>query len=174
MTYQTFSGNLVSTLYTSSRPSFACHYSLLRLFPLCAWDSAQHDHQCAGFLFFLRNANKLSSWNLKQHCVTLTATRGAKLNGACWYVTQNSCFSKTGSYFMEKTSSGFPSDVLQLLCLPADFSFTEAVPNNNPLLLLQLQSAGSLHAAFRNLWESQSWGRAVEGHQRENQRTFSL
>ncbi len=78
-----------------------------------------------------------------------------------------------------------PCDVLQRKCslvfplmsynsvglLPV---FSEAVPNNDPLLQLQLQSAGSLHVAFRNLRESQSRGRAVEEHQRENQRTFSL
>ncbi len=51
--------------------------------------------------------------------------------------------------------------------------FTEAVPSNDPLLQLLLQSAGSLHASFRNLHELQSWGRAVIGHQRENQQTFS-
>ncbi len=34
--------------------------------------------------------------------------------------------------------------------------FSGAVPNNDPLLQLQLQSAGSLHVAFRNLRESQS------------------
>ncbi len=43
--------------------------------------------------------------------------------------------------------------------------FSEAVPNNNLLLQLQLRSAGSLHVAFRNLRDSQSWGRAVVGHQ---------
>ncbi len=52
--------------------------------------------------------------------------------------------------------------------------FSGAVSNNYSLLQLQLQSAGSLHVAFRNLRESQSWGRAATGHQRENQRTFSL
>ncbi len=51
--------------------------------------------------------------------------------------------------------------------------FSEAVPNNYLLLQLQLRSAGSLHVAFRNLRESQIWGRVVVGHQRENQRTFS-
>ncbi len=33
------------------------------------------------------------------------------------YVAQNSNFSETGSYFMEKISSGFPSKVLRLLSL---------------------------------------------------------
>ncbi len=40
------------------------------------------------------------------------------------------------------------------------------------MLQLQLWSADSLHVAFRNLGESQSWGRAVAEHQRENQKTF--
>ncbi len=42
--------------------------------------------------------------------------------------------------------------------------FSGAVTNNDPLLQLQLQSAGSLHVAFRNLRELQRWGRAVGGH----------
>ncbi len=37
--------------------------------------------------------------------------------------------------------------------------FSEAVPNNDPLLQLQLQSAGSLRAAFRNLTESRQSSR---------------
>ncbi len=57
---------------------------------------------------------------------------------------------------MEKMSSGFPSDVLQLLCLSAAFYVSGAVTSNDPVLQLQLQSAGSLHAAFRNFRESQS------------------
>ncbi len=57
---------------------------------------------------------------------------------------------------MGKMSSGFLSDVLQLLCLSAAFYFSRAVASNNPLLQLQLQSAGSQHVAFRNLRESQS------------------
>ncbi len=57
---------------------------------------------------------------------------------------------------MGKMSSDFPSDVLQLLCLSAAFYFSGAVTNNDPLLQLQLQPAGSLHVAFRNLRESQS------------------
>ncbi len=52
--------------------------------------------------------------------------------------------------------------------------FSRAVPNNYPLLQLHLRSAGCLHVAFRNFRESHSWGRAVIGHQRENQRTFCL
>ncbi len=66
--------------------------------------------------------------------------------------------------------SGFPSDVLRLLGLSAAFYFSEDVTSNNSQ---SVQSAGGLHAVFRNLRESQMWGRAVVGHQRENQRTFS-
>ncbi len=64
---------------------------------------------------------------------------------------------KLGHLVMEKMSPGFPSYVLRLLCLSAVL-FSEAVTNNNPLLQLQLRSAGSLHVAFRNLRESQSPG----------------
>ncbi len=46
----------------------------------------------------------------------LQATK-TKLNGWCYYIAQNSNFDEIGSYLMEKMSSGFPSDVLQLLCL---------------------------------------------------------
>ncbi len=38
---------------------------------------------------------------------------------------KNSNCSKIGSYFMEKMSSGFPSDVLRLLCLSAAFYLAE-------------------------------------------------
>ncbi len=38
-------------------------------------------------------------------------------------------------------SSGFPSDVLRLLCLSAAFYFSGAVTSNNPLLPMQLRSA---------------------------------
>ncbi len=48
--------------------------------------------------------------------------------------------------------------------------FSRPVPSN--YLLLQLWSAGILHVAFRNLCKSQSWGRVIVGHQREDQRTF--
>ncbi len=67
-----------------------------------------------------------------------------------------------GHIFMEKVSSGFLSDVLLLLFLSSAFYFSRAV-----------WSVCSLHVAFRDLRESQSRGRAVVGHQRENQRTFS-
>ncbi len=40
-----------------------------------------------------------------------------KLNNQRYNVAQNSSFSETRSYFMEKMSSGFPSNVLRLLCL---------------------------------------------------------
>ncbi len=62
--------------------------------------------------------------SLKQQCITLTATpwlQKTKLHNACYYIAQNSNFSKTESFFKEKMSSGFPSDVLQLLCLSAAF-----------------------------------------------------
>ncbi len=59
---------------------------------------------------------------LKQNNVTLTATRGFRKGNLMMhvYVTQNSNFSKIRSRFMEKMFSGFPSDVLQLLCLNSD------------------------------------------------------
>ncbi len=40
-----------------------------------------------------------------------------KLNDQCYDAAQNSNFGETGSYFIEKISSGFPPDVLQLLGL---------------------------------------------------------
>ncbi len=49
-------------------------------------------------------------------------------------------------HITEKMSSGFPSDVLRLLCLSAAFYFSRAVTNNDLRLQLQLQ----------NLRESQS------------------
>ncbi len=45
--------------------------------------------------------------------------------------------------------------------------FSRVVPNNYPMLQLQLWSPGSLDAALRNPCESQSQGRAVEGHWRK-------
>ncbi len=79
------------------------------------------------FLTFLNHSHKASSLEvfcskvlcLKQHYVTLTVTCGfEKQHLTMHYNTaQNSNSSKTGSYFMERMSSGFPSDVPQLLCL---------------------------------------------------------
>ncbi len=40
-----------------------------------------------------------------------------KLHDQHYYAAQNSNFSETGSYFMEKIASSFPSDVLGLLSL---------------------------------------------------------
>ncbi len=54
--------------------------------------------------------------------------RKTKMNDARSCVAQNSNFSKTGSYFTEKMSSGFPSDVLQLFCLSAAFYLAELSP----------------------------------------------
>ncbi len=51
-------------------------------------------------------------------------------------------------------------------CQCCSLLFSRAVPNNDPLLQLQLQSAGSLHVAFRNLRKSelkQSSRRTSEG-----------
>ncbi len=67
--------------------------------------------------------SKLHTVALKQHNVTLTVTlclEKLKLNSVR-YVTQNSNFCKPGSHFTEQMSSGFPSDVPQLLCLSAAF-----------------------------------------------------
>ncbi len=49
---------------------------------------------------------------------------------------------------MEKMSSGFPSDVLWLLCPSAAFYLANLSP--------KLHAAGSLHVALKNLCESQS------------------
>ncbi len=107
-----------------------------------------------------------SSGALKQHYVTLTdpLLQKTKLNNAPQYSAQNSNFSKIRSYFTEKMPAGFPSDVRWLLCLSAAFYFSNTVTSSSPVLQLQLWSAGSLHVAFWNLRESQSWGRAVVGH----------
>ncbi len=48
-------------------------------------------------------------------------------------------------------SSGFPTDFLRLSLSVCSILFSEPVPTNDLLLQLQLQSAGSLHVAFRNL-----------------------
>ncbi len=67
----------------------------------------------------------------KQQYVTLTTTRTFdKRNVKTHFNTshKNSKFRKTGSHFMEKMSCGFPSDVLQLLCLSAAFYFVELSP----------------------------------------------
>ncbi len=102
---------------------------------------------------------------LKQHCVTLSTTCGfGKLNDAHYCAAQNSSFSKTGPSFTEEISSRFPSDVLRRLCLSAAFYFSGAVTSSDLVWHPQLRSAGNLRAAFRNLRESQSWGREVVGH----------
>ncbi len=41
----------------------------------------------------------------------------SKFKDARQHVAQNSNFIETGSYYLEKMSSGFPSDVLRLICL---------------------------------------------------------
>ncbi len=115
--------------------------------------------------FCLHTFLELTCYLFKQHCVTSNPTHGFEKLKRCTL----KCHVKAGHF--EKTSSGFPSDVLRLLCLTAAFYFSGALTSNNPLL--QLQSAGSLHAVFRNLRVSQIWGGEVVGHQRENQRTFS-
>ncbi len=63
---------------------------------------------------------------------------------------------KLGHILQRKCPLVFPSDVLLLLCLSAVCYFSRAVPKSDPLLQLQLRSAGSLHVAFKNLHESQS------------------
>ncbi len=87
-----------------------------------------------------------------------------KLNDARKYIPQNSSFSKISSHFTEKMPAGFPLDVWRPLCLTAAFYFSETVTSNDPVLQLQLRSAGSLHVAFKNLRESQIWGSVVLGH----------
>ncbi len=57
---------------------------------------------------------------LKQHYVTLTATCGFEKQNLTMHVNtshKTAILVKTGSYFTEKMSSGFPSDVQRLLCL---------------------------------------------------------
>ncbi len=75
---------------------------------------------------------------------------------------------------MEKMSSGFPSDVLRLLCLPEVFYLVKLSPNNYPLLQLQLQlqSAGSLHVAFRNITELRQSSRRTS--ERKPEDIFSI
>ncbi len=86
----------------------------------------------------------------------------------CLQVAQNSNFSKTGWYFAEKMSSGFPTTALPQLCdsrrflkatckLPADRSCS----CNSGLLL----GTAPLNKRLQT-------DRTVVGHQRENQRTF--
>ncbi len=60
---------------------------------------------------------------------------------------------KLGHILRRKLSSGFPSDAALSVC---SLLFSEFVPNNDPLLQLQLRSAGSIHVAFRDLRELQS------------------
>ncbi len=55
-------------------------------------------------------------------------------------------------------SSGFPSGVLRLLCLSVAFYLAELPPTTTCCC------SCSLCVAFRNLRESQSWGRAVAEH----------
>ncbi len=65
-------------------------------------------------------------------------------------------FSETGPYFLRENVLWFslccPTTALSVCSL----LFSKAVPNNYPLLQLQLLSAGRFHVAFRNLCESQS------------------
>ncbi len=51
------------------------------------------------------------------------------------------------------------------ICLWANLLWQGGKHQRSSLLQLQLQSAGSLHVAFRNLRESRSRGWAVVGHQ---------
>ncbi len=62
---------------------------------------------------------------LKQLDVTLTATHSFETNNARQNAARNNSFSKTGLYFKEKMSSGFPSDVLRLLYLSVVFYLAE-------------------------------------------------
>ncbi len=112
--------------------------------------------------------------NLKQHNVTLNATRGFEKRNETMHVNMShktAILEKSGYILWRKCR------LVSLWCPKTSLSvcsllFSRAVPNNDPLLQLQFQSSDSLHVAFRNLCESQSWGRAVAGHYRENQRTF--
>ncbi len=127
--------------------------------------------------FFVQKQHKHSSndtekqqiLTLKQQYVNLTAT--CDLTVHVNTSSQNSNFSQTVIFYREIVVW------FSLWCLLTALSdcsllFSWAVTNNDPPL--QLQSAGSLCVAFRNLRESQSWGRAVVGHQREKQGTCSL
>ncbi len=95
-----------------------------------------------------------------------------KLKDEGEYVAQKSNLSENRSYFTQKMSFSFPSDIPRLLCLTAAFYLAELSPTTTCCCScsFRLQAASIL---LRNLRESQSWGRAVVGHQRKNQRTFS-
>ncbi len=64
---------------------------------------------------------------LKHQYVTLIVTGSFEnqLNNARLSVAQNSNLTETGSYFVEKMSSGWPSDVPPLLCPSAAFYLAE-------------------------------------------------
>ncbi len=87
-----------------------------------------------------RDGNSIRWSSLKHHYVTLTATHSFKKRTLT--VTQNSNFGKTRSYFTEEMSSGFPSDVIWLLCINSvnhGGSWEQHVGACRPALQLQQQ-----------------------------------
>ncbi len=83
---------------------------------------------------------------------------------------QISNFSNMGSLFQRKCPLVFPLMSYDCSACLQPFILAELSPTTTSCSFTR---AGSLHVAFRNLRESHSWGRAVVGHQRENQRIFS-
>ncbi len=89
----------------------------------------------------------LQALHLKQNCVTLTTTHSYEKWNFTIHINmmqKNSNFSETGSHFMEKMSSGFPSDVLRLLCLSAAFYLAELSSTTTCCCSRSLQAADML------------------------------
>ncbi len=106
---------------------------------------------------------KIQYPNLKQQYVTLTPTQGFEKRNIIMLINiwhKTAILVKPGHILFLWFSLWCPTTALSV----CSFLFSEAVPNNYLLLQLQLQSAGSLHVAFRNLRKSQSWGqRTLDG-----------
>ncbi len=122
--------NLPNTLWFQFQE---VHFS--EVLVLCFWTGPAVPH---AFSFHTKLDKTDKREVLKQHSVTLTATHCFKKRNLTMHVNtfaQNGNASKIRSYFTEKVSSGFPSDVWRLLCLSGAFYFSGAVTSNDPVQL---------------------------------------
>ncbi len=117
-----------------------------------------HEHQ--------PRAMMAKSWSIKATTCNFDCEpwlRETKLNDARSYIASNRSFSNNRSYFMEKMSSGFPSNVLRLLCLSAAFYFSRAVTNNCCSCSFRLQAGWGCQdlgdvTLYLFAWIMNAWG----------------
>ncbi len=117
------------------------------IFPCHHWLFEQYNVILYLCLIYLRFS--ITNQTLKQHYVTWTGSF-KKQN---FTSHQTAIFVKLGHILWRESRLFFPLMLCDCSVCLQPFIYG-AVTNNNPLL--QLRSAGSLHAAFRNLRESQS------------------